>query len=136
MESSKVPLTKWALAFHLMTASKKGMSAHQMHRMLKVAYNTAWFMEHRIREAMTETDPAPLGGEGKVVEADETYHGKRETPVESPARKGRPFTKSGKSGGAMKRPIVSAAGMKVTATVLATRRLSTADGTANTERTN
>lgn len=107
MESSKVPLTKWALAFHLMTSSKKGMSAHQMHRMLKVAYNTAWFMEHRIREAMKNIDPALLGGEGRVVEADETYHGKRETPVVSPQRKGRPFTKSGKSGGAMKRPIVA-----------------------------
>ena len=77
-----------------MTASKKGMSAHQLHRTIKVAYNTAWFMEHRICLAMTETNPAPLGGEGKVVEADETYHGKRETPVESPSRKGRPSRKA------------------------------------------
>jgi transposase-like protein len=108
MESSKVPLTKWAIAFHMLTNSKKGMSAHQLHRTIKVAYNTAWFMEHRIREAMRDTDPALLGGEGKIVEADETYHGKRETPrVPSAQRKGRPFTKSGKGGGAEKRSIVA-----------------------------
>src|SRR5437588_861747 len=71
MERSKVPLTKWVMAYHLMASSKKGVSAHQLHRTLKVAYNTAWFMAHRIREAMTEPNPAPLGGEGKVVEADE-----------------------------------------------------------------
>jgi transposase-like protein len=83
-ESSKVPLHKWMLASHLMAASKKGVSAHQLHRMLKVTQKkTAWFMEHRIRAAMTEEKPAPLGGEGKIVEADEAYHGKRETPVPS-----------------------------------------------------
>lgn len=54
-ERSKVPLSKWWLAIHLMASSKKGMSAHQMHRMLKVSYQTAWFMEHRIREAMKST---------------------------------------------------------------------------------
>ena len=74
-ERSHVPLHKWVLAVHLLTASKKGMSAHQLHRMLKVTYKTAWFMAHRIREAMTDDNPAPLGGEGKIVEADETYHG-------------------------------------------------------------
>jgi transposase-like protein len=79
-ERSHVPLHKWVLAVHLMTASKKGMSAHQLHRMLKVTYKTAWFMAHRIRAAMTDENPAPLGGEGKVVEADETYHGKVATP--------------------------------------------------------
>ena len=57
MESSHLPLTKWVLAIRLMTASKKGMSAHQIHRMLNVTYKTAWFMCHRIREAMRETDP-------------------------------------------------------------------------------
>ncbi len=71
MESSHLPLSKWVLAIRLMTASKKGMSAHQMHRMLNVTYKTAWFMCHRIRAAMTETDPAPLGGPGWVIEADE-----------------------------------------------------------------
>lgn len=79
-ERSHVPLHKWVLAVHLMTASKKGMSAHQLHRMLKVTYKTAWFMAHRIREAMTETNPSPIGGPGKVVEADETYQGKVEQP--------------------------------------------------------
>ncbi len=75
MERSHIPLPKWVLAFHLMAASKKGMSAHQLHRMLKVTYKTAWFMAHRIREAMRVPDPSPIGGEGKVVEADETYYG-------------------------------------------------------------
>jgi transposase-like protein len=108
MESSKVPLTKWAIAFHLMTSSKKGLSAHQLHRMIRVAYNTAWFMEHRIREAMANTDPALIGGLDKVIEADETYYGKRETPP-APSRKryGRPFTKGGKTGGREKRPVVA-----------------------------
>jgi transposase-like protein len=104
-ESSKVLLHKWMLASHLMTASKKGVSAHQLHRMLHVTYKTAWFMEHRLREAMTTPDAPPLGGEGKIVEADEAYHGKRETPIVSEQRKGRPFTKGGKSGGTHKRPI-------------------------------
>src|SRR3954453_17227008 len=80
MERSHVPLHKWALAFHLMAASKKGMAAHQLHRMLKVTYKTAWFMAHRIREAMTDDNPMPLGGEGKIVEADETYQGKVDYP--------------------------------------------------------
>lgn len=75
MESSHVPLNKWALGFHLMAASKKGISAHQLHRMLGVTYKTAWFMAHRIREAMAEIDPPPLGGKDIVVEADETFHG-------------------------------------------------------------
>jgi transposase-like protein len=77
MEDSKIPLNKWVLAFHLMAASKKGMSAHQLHRMLGVTYKTAWFLCHRIREAMGETVPTsgPLGGDGKVVEVDETYVG-------------------------------------------------------------
>ena len=64
-------------------------------------------MSHRIREAMTTTDPAPVGGEGKVVEADEAYIGKRKTPIPSAQRKDRPYTKSGKSGGAQKRAIVA-----------------------------
>lgn len=75
MERSHIPLHKWALAFHLMSASKKGISAHQLHRMLGVTYRSAWFMCHRIREAMRDDDPSPLGGPGKVVEADETYSG-------------------------------------------------------------
>ncbi len=108
-ERSKIPLNKWVLATHLYAASKKGMSAHQLHRMLGVTYKTAWFMAHRIREAMKEdnTTSGPLGGEGKTIEADETYIGKRDVPYVSPQRKGRPYTKSGKSGGAQKRTVVS-----------------------------
>jgi len=74
-ESSKVPLNKWLLANHLLCASKKGISGHQMARMLGVTYKTAWFMMHRIREAMKDTDNTPMGGYGKTVEADETYVG-------------------------------------------------------------
>ena len=74
-ERSKVPLHKWLLANHLICASKKGMSAHQLHRMLGVTYKTAWFMAHRIREAMREFNPTPMGGENKIVEADETFVG-------------------------------------------------------------
>ena len=92
MERSHIPLAKWVLGFHLMAASKKGVSAHQLHRMLQVTYKTAWFMCHRIRKAMEDENPVPLGGAGKIVEADEAYHGKRETP--RVRRKGSaPFTK-------------------------------------------
>lgn len=107
-ERSKIGLHKWVLASHLYASSKKGMSAHQLHRMLGVTYKTAWFMAHRIREAMKEDvkSAGPLGGEGKTVEADETYIGKRETPRISEQRMGRPFTKKGKGGGAHKRIVV------------------------------
>ncbi len=74
-ERSKIPLTKWWQATFLLNSSKKGMSAHQMHRMLGVTYKTAWFMMHRIREAMHDMKPGPIGGEGKTVEADETFIG-------------------------------------------------------------
>lgn len=75
-ERSKVPLHKWLLCNHLICASKKGMSAKQIERMLGVTYKTAWFMCHRIREAMDgATGNGPLGGADKVVEADETYVG-------------------------------------------------------------
>lgn len=73
-ERSKIPLTKWLLATHLLVSSKKGISSHQIHRTLGVTYKTAWFMTHRIREAMKPTTSAPqIGGSGKTVEADETY---------------------------------------------------------------
>jgi len=79
-ERSKVPLNKWLLATYLMASSKKGISAHQIGRTLGVTYKTAWFMCHRIREAMAEKDGgAPMGGEGRTVEADETYVGGKET---------------------------------------------------------
>jgi transposase-like protein len=77
MESSHIPLNKWALGFHLMASSKKGISAHQLMRNLGLgSYRTAWFMAHRIREAMLDNDPEPLGGKDKTVEVDETYIGK------------------------------------------------------------
>jgi transposase-like protein len=78
-ERSKIPLTKWCLAIYLLNSSKKGMSALQMHRMMGGSYKTAWFMMHRIREAMREgTMPGGLGGKNKVVEIDETYVGGKE----------------------------------------------------------
>lgn len=77
MERSHIPLTKWALGFHKMAASKKGISAKQMQRELDLkSYRTAWFMNHRIREAMRiDAKGNPIGGEGKVVESDETFVG-------------------------------------------------------------
>lgn len=90
MESSHIPLTKWALGFHLMASGKKGVSAKQLQRQLGLGYRAAWFMAHRIRTAMT---PAaghdPLGGEGKTLESDETFvGGKAKT-----AHKGKPVPK-------------------------------------------
>jgi len=78
-ERSHIPLNKWLMAAFLLCASKKGMSAHQMHRMLGISYKSSWFMCHRLREAMRPTkDVGPKGGEGKIVEADETYIGGKE----------------------------------------------------------
>jgi transposase-like protein len=77
-ERSKVPLNKWLLATYLMSSSKMGYSAHQLHRTLGVTYKTAWFMCHRIREAMNPATPGPMGGAGRVVEADESYVGGKE----------------------------------------------------------
>lgn len=76
-ERSKIPLHKWLYATHLFTSSKKGVSAHQVHRSLGVTYKTAWFMMHRIRKAAEPiaADIPKLGGGGGVVEADETYFG-------------------------------------------------------------
>lgn len=81
-EESHLPLTKWLQAIHLMCASKKGVSAHQMHRILECTYEAAWFLCHRIRLAMASGDLSPLGGNGKTVEVDETYIGRlTNTPV-------------------------------------------------------
>lgn len=74
-ESSKVPLHKWVYATHLMCASKKGISSKQLERMLGVSYKTAWFMSHRIREAMNIEPEGTLGGGSAPVEVDETYWG-------------------------------------------------------------
>ena len=74
-ERSKVPLNKWLALTHLMMASKKGMSALQISRMIDLPYKTAWFLCHRIRESLRDTSLPPIGGANKVVEADETYVG-------------------------------------------------------------
>lgn len=108
MERSKIKLAKWVLAFHLYASSKKGMSAHQLHRMLGVTYKTAWFLAHRVREAMKEDvkSSGPLGGEGKTVEADETYFGR--TDVQPKVRKdGLPYKSKRKAGPAGKRAVVA-----------------------------
>ena len=78
-ERSHIPLNKWLMAAFLICASKKGMSAHQLHRLLGISYKSTWFMMHRIREAMREGKfPGALGGTDKIVEADESYIGGKE----------------------------------------------------------
>lgn len=78
-ESSHIPLHKWLQAVHLLCSSKKGISSHQLHRILEITYEAAWFMSHRIREAMRSGPLAPpvMGGPGEVVEVDESYIGKK-----------------------------------------------------------
>ena len=75
-EESKLPMTKWLQAIFLMSSSKKGVSAHQLHRTLETTYKTAWFLAHRIREAMRSGELAPFGSNGGAVEVDETYIGR------------------------------------------------------------
>ena len=82
-ERSKVPLSKWWTAIHLMASSKNGFSAHQLHRSLGVTYQTAWFMEHRIREAMRSGEFSPMGGDGTPVEVDETFIGNPPSTIRS-----------------------------------------------------
>jgi transposase-like protein len=74
-ERSKIPLTKWWMAAHLFSSGKNGVSAHEIHRSLGVTYKTAWFMMHRLREAMADLEPSPMGGEGQSLQVDETYYG-------------------------------------------------------------
>jgi transposase-like protein len=106
MERSKIALHKWLQAFALMTASKKGISAHQLHRTLDIGYEAAWFMCHRIREAMRDGGLSPLGGEGKVVEADETYYGRaKEKNLLKPRTT--PYTKGGWKNKGAARPVVA-----------------------------
>jgi transposase-like protein len=109
MERSHIALNKWLMAFYLMASSKKGISSHQLHRALAVDYKTAWFLTHRIREAMRDGGLGPLGGpDGSgIVEVDETYFGEVEERRLSPNRRGRPYTKGGKFGPGGKRAIVS-----------------------------
>ena len=73
-EDSKIPLSKWLLAYRLLNGGKKGHSANELSRMLGITYKSAWFMAHRIRESMKD-DGSPLGGPGKVVESDEAFIG-------------------------------------------------------------
>lgn len=106
MERSHAKLTQWAMAFWMFASSKKGFSAHQLHRALGCQYNTAWFLHHRVMEAMRQggLDLPPMGGEGKVIEADETYFGRVENPSKRKAS-GEPYRKQ--SGGVNKRAIVT-----------------------------
>jgi transposase-like protein len=106
-ESSHIPLHIWLQAIFLMASSKKGISSNQLHRTLGVTLKTAWFLSHRIREAMRSGGLDPLGGIGKVVEADETYFGERENFMPSSNRGGRPYTKSGRSGPSNKRAVLA-----------------------------
>ena len=78
-EDSHLPLHKWLQAVHLMCSSKKGISSHQLHRTLEIKYQSAWFMSHRIREAMRSGGFSPMGGEGQTVEVDETIYGRADT---------------------------------------------------------
>ncbi len=103
MERSKIALHKWLQAFHLMCSSKKGVSSHQLHRTLDITYEAAWFMSHRIREAMRAGGLAPLGGDGGIVEADETSHGNVDQPVLRANKAGR--IRANRKGN--KRPIVA-----------------------------
>jgi transposase-like protein len=105
-ESSHVKLHLWLQAVALLSSSKKGISSNQLHRTLGVTLKTAWFMSHRIREAMRDGDMRPLGGIGKIVEADETYYGKTKEPRINPKRQGRPY-KTGSRGPRDKRAIIS-----------------------------
>ena len=76
-EHMRIPLHKALQAVYLMTSSKKGISAHQLHRVLEVTYKTAWFLAHRIREAMRSGDLSPFGVDGNTVEIDETFIGRK-----------------------------------------------------------
>jgi len=76
-ESAHIPLHKMLQAVYLLACSKKGISAHQLHRVLEITYKSAWFLAHRIREAMRTGGLAPLGGLGEIVEVDETFIGKK-----------------------------------------------------------
>jgi transposase-like protein len=108
MERSHIPLHKWMIGFYLMNASKKGVSAHQLHRTLGIKYQSAWFMCHRIREAMRAGGLTPLGGAGKVVEADETYFGdipEAKRPTKN--TKGQPFSKHRRAAWGRKRTVIA-----------------------------
>jgi transposase-like protein len=103
-ESSHIKLHIWLQAIFLLSSSKKGISSNQLHRSLGITLKSAWFLSHRIREAMRDGKLGMLGGAGQVVEADETYFGRVAVPA-TMTKRGTPFLKSGKT--ANKRAIVS-----------------------------
>ena|SRR5581483_588336 len=103
-ERSKIALNVWLQAVYLLCSSKKGMSAHQLHRTLGVTYKTAWFMAHRIREAFRDETPGIMGGNGGPVEVDETYVGKAKG---ARARRFRDGPKVQGTGGVHLRKVVS-----------------------------
>ena len=109
-ERSKVPLRKWLLAMQLMCSSKKGVSSHQLHRSLGVTYKTAWFMTHRIREAMRVGPLAvPFGSGGGTVEVDETFIGQDKSkprPKRGPANKLKVLSLADRSTGAARSVVV------------------------------
>jgi transposase-like protein len=91
MEDSHIPMHLWLQAIHLMCSSKKGISSNQLHRTLGVTLKSAWFLSHRIREAMRSGDLAPFGGEGSIVESDETFIGRDREKKAKGQRKGRGY---------------------------------------------
>ena len=86
-EHGRIPLHKMLQAVYLLCCRKKGCSSHQLHRVLGITYKTAWFLTHRIREAMRTGKLAPMGGPGGIVEADETYIGRLGRPQAAPRRR-------------------------------------------------
>ncbi|HBR68302.1 MAG TPA: IS1595 family transposase [Rhodospirillaceae bacterium] len=106
-ESSHIKLHIWLQAIFLISSSKKGVSANQLHRTLGITLKSAWFLSHRIREAMRDGDFAPLGGGGGIVEADETYFGKKSGPVPEKNSRNKEFIKRRGDARKQKRAIVS-----------------------------
>lgn len=88
-EDSPIPLHKWMQAAHLLSSSKKGMSAHQLGRILEITTKSAWFMAHRLRKAMEGNPFKPMGGVNKIIEMDETYYGQKEV-VKKRTKRGKP----------------------------------------------
>ena len=109
MERSHAKLTQWAMAFYLGASGKKGFSALQLHRALGCQYNTAWFLHHRVMEAMRRgnLDLPPMGGEGMIVEADETYYGRAKEKKSLLRKRYTPYIKGGWKDKGSARPIVA-----------------------------
>ena len=90
-EDSHIPMHKWLQAIHLMVSSKKGISSHQLHRVLEITHKSAWFMSHRIREAMRSDTSVDFGAGGGTVEVDETFIGNDRTVKPKGEKKGRGY---------------------------------------------